>query len=140
MRLFLLLLLSSCAILHRVQAGEVDSGAVLKGRQFIILVSETGVDIDQAASLGQVLARNFKGKKGANESIKRARKVLTALQMGPKTGHPVFSTAYVDQVFDLVHKECPYGKINGLTSIRETAKYPVVSGEIIKIIGYCKKI
>ncbi|MCY4643832.1 MAG: hypothetical protein OXB88_04385 [Bacteriovoracales bacterium] len=117
--------------MHHVQVGEVDSKTVLKGRRFEILVSGIGFNLDEATDIGKGI---FHKDQEAFENIKD---LISAFQMGPRTGNPVFSVAYTDKIFGSLKKECPSGDISGLTSVRETAKYPVVSGEIIKIIGYC---
>ena len=57
--------------------------------------------------------------------------------MGPRTGARVFSDSYMDKITEEVYKKCPSGNITGLTSTRETARYPVITGEIAKITGYC---
>ena len=60
--------------------------------------------------------------------------------MGPRTGEPVWSSdTYADKVYLGLYEKCPSGQITGLTSIREINKYPVVSGEIVKITGFCLK-
>ena len=134
--LFSLLLLSGCAIIHHTQVGEVDSKTVLKGQKFEIRVSETGVSFKEAAQIGKSLTNH----QGTSDDIGQAQKILSMFQMGPSTGNHVFSDDYADLIFDKIKQKCPNGKISGLTSIRETAKYPVVSGEIVRILGYCLKI
>jgi hypothetical protein len=129
------LLLSSCAIMHHTQLGEVDSDIVLNGRKFEVLVSEAGVSFKEAADIGQALTKHQK----TSDDIANLQEILSLFQMGPRTGNHVFSDSYADQLFKMLKRECPSGKVSGLTSVRETAKYPVVSGEIVKIIGYCKK-
>ena len=37
----------------------------------------------------------------------------------------------------MLKAECPSGKLTGLMSVRESRKYPVISGEIVKVTGYC---
>ena len=65
--------------------------------------------------------------------------IIALFQMGPKTGNPVFNPAYSDNLILKLRTLCPSGRITGLTSIRETNKYPVISGEIVKLTGYCFK-
>lgn len=123
-----------CAILHHTQVGDVDSALVKEGRRFEILVSETGFNFKEAGEAGKLLTRDAK----TQSDIGNAQAILSLFQMGPRTGNQVFSPEYADKIFDLIRKECPSGRYSGLTSIRETAKYPVVSGEIVKITGYCQ--
>ncbi|HRK06692.1 MAG TPA: hypothetical protein PLZ57_02890 [Pseudobdellovibrionaceae bacterium] len=129
------MLLSGCAIMHHTQVGEIDSQAVLKGRRFEILISETGVNFDEAARVGKALTQHQQTR----DDIGGVAGIISLFQMGPRTGNQVFSPMYADKAFDLIRKECPRGVVSGLVSIRETAKYPVVSGEIVKIIGYCRE-
>lgn len=125
--------LQGCAIMHHTQIGEVDSDLVLRGRRFEVIISETGVNLSEAANITKAFTRNQKTRDG----IQKVQDVIALFQMGPRTGNPVFSEEYADMMFSLMQKECPSGKMSGLTSIRETAKYPVISGEIVKIVGFC---
>lgn len=129
-----LLLSSGCAIMHHTQVSEVDSKIVLSGKRFEILVSEVGVNFKEIGNLAQSLTRHKK----TGSDIKNVQEAISLFQMGPRTGNPVFTDLYADKIFRLLKQKCSSGKISGLTSIRETAKYPLVSGEIVKIIGYCK--
>ena len=123
--------LSSCAIMHQTQVGEVDSAAVLKGKRFEVLVSQTGFSVEEAGAI----AASTQSQTG--DALANLALIISLFQMGPRTGNPVYNDAYAKKVFDLVRKECPSGRISGLMSVRETNKYPVVSGEIVKIAGYC---
>lgn len=127
------LLLSSCAILHHQQMGEVDSEVVRKGRKFTILVSEMGFNIGEAGGILKSSTNHAKTQR----DIGQAQAIIEMFQMGPRTGNPVFTEKFADNVVDKILDQCRRGRISGLTSIRETAKYPVVSGEIVKITGYC---
>ncbi len=126
----LALLLSGCMQLHHVQLGDVDAQAVQEGRRFEILLSETGVDIDEAVEVVKLAAPN-------SQQADDLSSIIQSFQMGPKTGSPVYHEDYADKIFDLLRAECPSGKITGLSSIRETADYPVITGEIVKVTGYC---
>ena len=129
------LMLQACAFLHSAQVGEIDSQTVLKGKKFELLVSETGVNVQEALKIGESMTQHAK----TSDALKSVRQVIALFQMGPVTGNYIYDDAYADMIFDLIKRECPSGKISGLTSIRETNKYPVVSGEIVKITGFCKK-
>jgi hypothetical protein len=135
-RLLLLLspaALSACAILHHHQLGEIDSDVVRRGRRFEILISQTGVDIQEAGNIAKAMTQH----KGTQQDIGRAQAIIGLFQMGPRTGNPVYVENFADRITDQVLARCPHGRISGLSSTRETAKYPVVSGEIVKVIGYC---
>lgn len=124
-----------CAFMHHTQIGDVDSDVVLKGKRFEILVSETGVNIKEAAEIGKAMTRH----KGTQDQIQQVQQIISMFQMGPRTGNMVFSEDYADGIVQHIRTKCPRGKISGLMSIRETNKYPVISGEIIKIVGYCSE-
>ena len=128
-------LLSGCAILHATQVGDVDSQIVMNGERFEIKLAEMGVDLEEVAEFGNELGRM------ANRD-KEAEGVMDLMKMansGPKTGYPVFDVKYSDGLMDKIKAACPSGKVSGLTSVRETADYGMVSGEIVKLVGYCAK-
>lgn len=123
-----------CAQLHHVQVGEIESSADFVSAPFEIKVSEFGIDIGEIKSASKVLMNK--------QSSDKANEALTALQyfqMGPHTGAGVYSIAYVDHLENKIREMCPSGRITGLMSIRETAEYPIVKGEIVKIKGFCLK-
>ncbi|MGE0631894.1 MAG: hypothetical protein AB7O96_05775 [Pseudobdellovibrionaceae bacterium] len=127
-----LLLLCGCAQLHHVQVGEIDAR---KGelKPFEIKVSETGVDLNDV----KAMSRATMSKEGSN-SVKSVMETIQYFQMGPKTGAGVFSYAYANNLEKTLRKECPSGRVTGLLMIREARKYPVISGEIVKVKGYCQ--
>jgi hypothetical protein len=123
--------LSSCAVLHHVQLGDVDASSG-KTSKIDIKLSETGVNLQEA---GEILRRlgNAKFRKQTDD----ATAIVGLFQMGPRTGNLVYTSDYARPIADLIYAKCPSGKISNLALIRETRKYPVVSGEIIKINGDC---
>ena len=131
----LLGLSSGCAVMHATQLGEIDSSTVLNGQQFEIRVSQLGLSLDQVASIAEVVADQY----GRADEAGAAGDIIALFQMGPKTGNPVFRENYTDHIDTLIAKKCPSGNITGLTVIRETAHYPVLSGEIVRLTGYCKQ-
>ena len=96
----------------------------------MIRVSETGVSLKDLGEIAQALGSDS-GKKGAE--------FLKMIQIGPTTGNPVYNERYAEDLLLLIKQKCPDGRVSGLTSIREQKKYPVISGEIIKITGNCLK-
>lgn len=126
--------LSGCAVLHHVQVGDVD-GNLDKAERFEVLVSETGINTQEAASIAKALTNDSKTKK----DIQAVQDIISLFQMGPRTGNLVYDEHYADKVAREVVSRCPNGHVTGLMSVRETTKYPVVSGEIVKIVGYCIK-
>lgn len=126
------ILLSSCAIKHHVQLGDIERVPGKKLVPFNLLLSQTGVNIDEAAGIISGVTRD-------NGRAKDIAAIISLFQMGPRTGELVFNEKYADAVPKLITAKCPSAKVTGLTMVRETNKYPVVSGEIIKITGFCVK-
>lgn len=136
MRFFILLsflFLSSCAVLHRTQLSDIHSEAVLKSKKFEILLSETGINLQEATDIAKSLTNHQKTSK----DMKALNDAIAMFQMGPRTGNMVFNDTYPDAIVPTLLQKCPSGRISGLLSVRETNKYPVVSGEIVKVVGYC---
>lgn len=127
-------LMTGCAVLHSVQLGEIDSSVVLEGRRFEIKVNELGFDVEQVLALAEAMAT----RSGGSDSSVLAD-IYALSNMGPRTGLPVYNDEYSDGIIDGLRKECPSGQISGLMSIRESAEYPGISGEIVKLVGYCAK-
>ena len=128
----LMVCLLGCSSLHSTQVGNIDSQTVLNGKRFEILLSETGVNLKEAAEIVTAVAGADKGKEAGVISD-----IIALFQMGPRTGNPVFDDAFSDDLMTRLRFRCPSGRITGLNSIREATKYPVISGEIIKLTGFC---
>jgi len=126
--------ISGCAVLHHVQISEIDSSIVLGGERFEIKVSEIGVSFKEATGVAKALTQSESTRK----DLGKLQEYLSYFQMGPRTGQHVFNDDYADKVFSVLKGKCPSLNYSGLTLVRETRKYPVVSGEIVKIIGFCK--
>jgi hypothetical protein len=127
------LLFTSCARLHHVQLSDIDNRDQFRLQKIDVKVSENGFNLDEAASIAKGVTR------GADDKIENIRQILGLFQMGPKTGNPVFEEKYAEGLVLKLYEACPSGKLTGLMAIRESRKYPVISGEIVKIIGYCMK-
>ncbi len=130
---FLLSHLLGCASLHHVQVGTIDNRNSQKMRPVEVMVSGTGVNIDDVKQLSNQILGSKRGGKQAGQ----AADTFDSFQMGPKTGEIVYDEHYADNVAQLLKEKCLQGKLTGITSIRETMKYPVISGEIIKFRAYC---
>ena len=129
--LIISIILSSCAISHHVQVGDIVRTGKGKLTPFDIKLSQTGVNIKEAANVVSAVTKD-------NNRAQKIAEIIALFQMGPKTGNPVFNEKYADQVPKVILEKCPSGKVTGLLMIRETAKYPVVSGEIVRVTGYCR--
>jgi hypothetical protein len=128
-----LIFLSGCAILHQYQMDSIDTDTVLKGKKFEIIVSETGVNLQETTDAAKLFTQSNR----TQGDMQRVNDFISLFQFGPRTGNMVFNEKYADSVMRAIQLKCPSGRISGMTSIRETAKYPVVSGEIVRITGYC---
>ncbi len=126
------LLFFSCAQLHHVQIGEIVSHPDYVQKPFDIKISETGINIGEAKDISKI----FMNKDQQKDADKVAG-IIGLFQMGPRTGNPVYVKDYAKNLLQVLYEKCPSGKITGLMSVRETRKYPVVSGEIVKVTGYC---
>lgn len=132
--LLLVLFAQSCAYLHHTQIGDVVSSPGFVQVPFEILISETGFNLQEAGQIGRAVITDRK----AGENIQGVTAIIGLFQMGPRTGAPVYSgDTYGDKVYAALYEKCPSGQITGLQSIRESNKYPVVSGEIVKVRGFC---
>lgn len=129
-----LLLACGCAHMHHYSIGEMP-GSNTKAERFEVKVSETGVDVGEATALARAISKSSSFDRAA----KTTNDIWNAITFGPTTGGKVFSDTYPDVLAEQVRNACPNGTIVGLTSIRESNKYPVISGEIVRIIGYCRK-
>ncbi len=124
--------LVACAQLHHVQIGDVASHSGYVQKPFEIKISETGVNIGEAVEISKRFMNKDQGKDAEGVAA-----LIGLFQMGPVTGNPVYVKDYAKNLVQLVYEKCPSGKVTGLMSIRETRKYPVISGEIVKVTGYC---
>lgn len=123
--------LSGCAILYRTQVGTLDlrdNNEVLV--PFEVLLSEMGVSTEDVKDISRA-SRSKEAENIAN--------IIALFQIGPRTGNPVYNERYAEKLIYEIHQKCPTGKVTGLISIREMRKYPVISGEIVKLTGYCRK-
>jgi hypothetical protein len=121
-----------CANLHQLEIGDVDS---TRGelQPFEVKVNATGVSVSDSAAVAKALTSDAKTRR----DLDTAETIVALTQMGPKTGDPTFSDDWADDVATKVLARCPTGRITGLTTRRETMDYPVISGEIVTIKGYC---
>lgn len=125
-------LLSSCAIMHHIQVGNIDNRNGVNLRPIEVKVSEMGIDLQDAKAISKVLL-NKESSHQANDALA----MVEMFQMGPRTGAGVYSIDYITNIQDVLRSQCRDGFITGIMAIRETRKYPVISGEIVKIKAYC---
>ena len=128
-----LALSSGCAFLHHAHVGDIDNREGYELRPIDIKMSETGISLQEATEVVKALNNSSQGQK----DIAGVSEVIGLFQMGPKTGNTVYNDTYAHSLVYKLHEACPSGMITGINAIRETRKYPVVSGEIVKVTGFC---
>jgi len=124
-------LLTACARLDHVQIGEIDQsqGSLTP---FTVQVSEFGFEAAAAAEIGRIATKG-----PSSQQFQKIRNILALMNMGPRTGNPVYDDEYANKLMEYIYAECPTGKLTGLTSVREAKGFGPVSGEIVRISGYC---
>jgi|APSaa5957512535_1039671.scaffolds.fasta_scaffold19116_5 hypothetical protein len=118
---------TSCAVLHHAQVGDIDNRDSFIQVPFDIKVSQTGVMVDGALAITAQTLNNAGG----------SLPIINMFYMGPRTGQVVFNDTYADKLTISMLEKCPSEKITGITAIREMRNYSLISGEIIKVTGYC---
>jgi len=126
-------LASGCAVLHHVQVGQIDNRQPEGLVPFEIMMSETGVNLEEAGNIAK--STNSYG----GDNVKAVTDIVGMFQIGPRTGNPIYNPQYAEKLIYQIYQKCPSGKVTNLMSIREMRKYPVISGEIVKVTGFCRK-
>lgn len=127
------IIFSGCAVLHHIQIGEIDNRKQFVQVPIEVLVSEMGFDMGEAKNLSQSILSNQKAK---NDAAAIAD-TIALFQIGPRTGAPIYNEKYAEKIIYHLHTKCPQGQITEVQSIRETREYPVIKGEIVKIVAQC---
>ena len=127
----LLLTCAGCTVLHHIQIGEVDDRASVNIHPVDVKVSELGVSLSELKSVSKYFTRD-----------RNVGKILTWIsyfQYGPTTGKAVMfaNPDYADNLADGALEQCPDGKLTAISSMRESANYPIVSGEIVRFRALC---
>jgi len=126
--------LSGCAHLHTVKIGERRL-APANATPFDAKVSETGFNVKEATQAVKIIGN---GNASVNRTSDTVNNLYSLVSFGPKTGNDVLNTEYADSIGSLSNSQCSPANTVGVVSVRETMKYPVISGEIVKIEGLCK--
>ena len=126
------LLIGGCSQLHHVHISDIDQS---QGplTPFTIQVNELGFDAAKAAGIGAGAAKSA----STSEDLALVAFILAISNFGPKTGNPVYNDTYAEQLLSEVIKACPSKKLTGLTSVREATNVGPISGEVVRINGYC---
>ncbi|MGZ3779346.1 MAG: hypothetical protein ACXVCY_01845 [Pseudobdellovibrionaceae bacterium] len=124
---------TGCAVLHHVQVGNVDNRDSSALVPFEVLMSEIGVNTEEIGKMARLT--NSKG----GDAVGDAAGIVSLFQIGPRTGNLTYNVHYAERLIYEIYQRCPSGDVTGLMSIREMRKYPAISGEIVKVTGYCRK-
>jgi hypothetical protein len=121
-----------CAEAHHIQVSDVDSS---QGRlePFQIHVSATGISAEEGIEIAKAVSSDAETKR----NLDSLETIIALTQMGPKTGDPTLSDDWADAAAAKVLEQCPSGRVTGIVTRRETMDYPVVTGEIVTVRGYC---
>jgi hypothetical protein len=136
--IFILGFLFQCSIPYRYTIGDLDNTSIRK-KHFQILVSETGINFEEGIGIvqGGLYLRNPSPNYSRNKNMEYIKILIFLSTMGPTTGQKLLNSNFADKLGDVIQKNCPSGNVVNLRNIREAAKYPVVSGEIVRIEGDC---
>jgi len=126
------LLIGGCSQLHHVHIGNIDQSQG-KLTPFTVEVNELGFDAAKTAEIGAEVAKSA----STSDDLEFIALILAVSNFGPKTGNPVYNDAYAEKMVYEVIKSCPSKKITGLTSVREATSVGPISGEVVRINGYC---
>lgn len=129
--IFAAIVMSGCARLDHVQIGSIDQ---TQGDLTPVSVrfSETGFDAAAAAEIGRAASSGQTA-----DNFEDLRTILALINMGPRTGNPVYDDAYAENLLSYLRNECQSGKITGIRAIREAKSAGPVSGEIVGVDAYC---
>ena len=127
--------ISGCAQMHHVQVGEMDMTRG-EGVPFDVKTSNLGLNVSEAATIVKEVAGR---QSGVGKGAQTVDDVWKAITYGPRTGEVTFDASYADSMLQTVAATCPLSQISGITTIRETNKYPVISGEIVRVTGFCHR-
>ena len=124
--------LVGCAHMHQLQVSDIDS---TRGelRPFEVQVNATGVSVSDGATVARAMTNDARTR----QELDTLEAIIAMTQMGPKTGDPTFNDDWADATREELLARCPTGRVTGLTARRETMDYPVISGELVTIKGYC---
>ena len=123
---------TSCANMYNEQISDIDS---TRGQlvPFEVQASSTGLSVHDGAVVMKGLAQN----QHVREQVGLAEDIIALTQWGPQTGEPTFDEDWADGLVSQVLARCPSGHVTGVSARREAMKYPVISGEMVTVKGFC---
>lgn len=127
---------SGCAVMHRSAIGEVLPGEGAQESRVELGVSELGVDRESLSKDVAAIAKN--GGSGSLETAGNVIEFFTwATTQSPRTGNPTRTDTWADNLVMELKRHCPNGQVSGIQTLRESAEYPYVSGEIVRVRATC---
>lgn len=127
------MMLYGCAFVHHVQVGQIDNRNSEALIPFEIMMSEVGISTEEIGAMAKATKSN------GGDKVSDLAAIISLFQFGPRTGNITYNQNYAERMVYEIYQKCPSGKVTGLMSIREMKKYPAISGEIVKVSGYCRK-
>jgi hypothetical protein len=135
---FLLVLLggSGCAVMHRSAIGEVLPEKGGASDRIELGVSDIGVDRENLSKDVASIAKNS-GNSSLQGFGQMVEFVTWATTQSPRIGNPTTTDTWADDLVMELKRHCPNGRISGIQTLRESAEYPYVSGEIVRVRATC---
>ena len=130
---FSLVTAMACMKMHAIQIGEIEAQSVRDGERFEIKLGALGFSAGELGDLASLAARS----KQDRDAIGLITAIIELTQQGPRTGEPVFDPRFADRLHREILDRCPSGDISGLMTVRESGDYTGITGEIVKVVGFC---
>jgi len=124
-------LTTACASMYSYQVDDIDSSSGIL-TPFEVKVDETGLNLHEATGVAKAVV-----DEGSAKRLSTAEDVVSLFEVGPSTGNATFSDTWADGLVAAIRERCETGRVTGVTTVRETNRYPVVSGEIVTVRGFC---
>lgn len=118
--------------MDHIQIGDIDQSQG-KLKPISVKVSENTVNVDTALAVTDAVLTNSSG----SDEVEALRAIWALMNMGPRTGNPVFNDSYAQNVLNQLQAQCQSGRITAIRSIREANDYAIASGEIVRIDADC---
>jgi hypothetical protein len=126
---------SGCTVVHHTQLSDIEPKT---GERVSVKISETTIDLQELSEIAKQVGRAT-GSKAASQGGSILDTYTALFQYGPRTGTPVYTEKYARLLPELLRSKCKKGRLTNIVSIRETASYPVVKGEVLRIEADCAK-
>lgn len=125
--------------MHRSAIGEREAPSS-SAQPIAVDVSDIGVDTRGIAKTGAAATRTVGRQSGTMKNIAGGIEFLAwATTQSPRTGNPTWDDLWADSISQQLRERCPDGVVTGIQTTRESASYPYVSGEIVRVRAYCER-